>query len=184
MSILCFFLHLCWMYRPTGSAGSVILSWANGQALAVTCKWSNLHPVLIHVLLFCVQCDHPLSFVYTRAVLFTASVYLLLYHVSSLSPNLPLAIQLGLFVHLQNLNSWFLYQIILVARHMLYWHAQDNLASQILASFPGSHVAPRTRASLGTRLHKPWIHYMHQENKSPCIYLQRLTFDRDSFKSV
>ena len=38
----------------------------NGHALAVTCRLSNLHPVLIHVFLLCVQCDHPLSFIYTQ----------------------------------------------------------------------------------------------------------------------
>ena len=125
-----------------------------------------------------------LSVLYIHTVLFTASVYLLLYHVSSLSPNLPLAIQLGLFMHLQNLNSWFLYQILLVARHMLYWHPQDSLASQILASFPCSHAGPRTRAwERGYTNHEFTTCMWHQENKSPCIYLQRLTFDRDSFKS-
>ena len=114
-----------------------------------------------------------LSVLCIYTVLFTAYVYLLLYHVSSLSPNLPLAVQLGLFEHLQNLNSWFLYQILLVARHMLYWHAQDNLASQILASFPGSRAGPCTRAwERGYTNHEfMW----HQENKSPCIYLQQFT---------
>ena len=124
-----------------------------------------------------------LSVLYTHAVLFTASVYLLLYHVSSLSPNLPLAIQLGLFMHLQNLNSWFLYQILLVARHMLYWHAQDNLASQILSSFPCSHAGPRTRAwERGYTNHEFITCMWHQENKSPCIYLQQLTLIRTVLK--
>ena len=56
---------------------------------------------------------------------------------------------------------------------MLYWHAQDNLASQILASFPG---CPRTRAwKRGYTNHEFTTYMWHQENKSPCIYLQQLT---------
>ena len=57
LSTVCFFLHLCWMYRPTGSGGSVILL-SQWSSLAVTCKWSNLHPVLIHVFLLYVQWCH------------------------------------------------------------------------------------------------------------------------------
>ena len=79
--------------------------------------------------------------------------------------------------------SWFLYQILLVARHMLYWHAQDNLASQILASFPGSHAGPRTRAwEWGYTNHEITTCMWYQENKSPCIYLQQLTLTGTVFK--
>ena len=49
--------RLCWV---THSIEPI-----NGHALAVTCRLSNLHPVLIHVFLLCVQCDHPLSFIYS-----------------------------------------------------------------------------------------------------------------------
>ena len=88
---------------------------SNGHALAFTCKLSNLHPVLAQSCLsYSVSSEIILSVLYICSVLFTASVYLLLYHVSSPSPNLPLAVQLGLFMYLQNLPgsyimySWYL----------------------------------------------------------------------------
>ena len=97
---------------------------SNGHALAVSCKVSNLHPVLSHVFLFCAQCDHPLSFVYMLSVVHSICLSSTL---SCIFPITQSAISSSVrFIHVFTEPSWFLHHVYLVARHM---HPQGSLAS-------------------------------------------------------
>ena len=73
--ISCDMSHHDWVFCVSSSScaeftGILALlgSHSCSHVLSFTCKLSNLYPVFSHVLLFCVESDQPLSFVYKPRV--------------------------------------------------------------------------------------------------------------------